>query len=165
MKKLQELQPKLEQIKQKHAKDPQKVNQAMLELFREHKVSPLGGCLPMLLQLPIFFALWSAITHVIELRGEKFLWIKDLSLPDRLAKLPGGIDLNILPILVAIVMYLQTKSSQSSLAPQSPNMKLLQGPFMPILFGVMFYGVPSGLVLYWFTNSVFSLAIYRLAKT
>ena len=162
MKKMQELQPKMEQIKAKYANDPQRVNKETLQLFREHKVSPLSGCLPMFLQLPVFFALWSAISHVIELRGEPFLWIRDLSLPDRFAKLPMGIDLNILPILMALAMYVQTKLSQPKA--QTPTSSMLAGPLMPVLFGVMFYQVPSGLVLYWLTNSLTSILWYRLAK-
>jgi len=162
MKKMQELQPKMEQLKAKYANDPQRVNKETLQLFREHKVSPLSGCLPMLLQMPIFFALWSAISHVIELRGEPFLWIKDLSLPDRLAKLPMGLDLNVLPILMAGAMYVQTKLSQPKT--QTSTSSMLAGPLMPVLFGVMFYQVPSGLVLYWLTNSLTSILWYRLAK-
>lgn len=162
MKKMQELQPKMNQLKAKYANDPQRVNKETLQLFREHKVSPLSGCLPMFLQLPIFFALWSAISHVIELRGEPFLWIKDLSLPDRLAKLPMGFDLNALPLLMAGAMYVQTKLSQPKT--QTPAASMFAGPLMPVLFGVMFYQVPSGLVLYWLTNSLTSILWYRIAK-
>ena len=164
MKKLQELQPKIEQIKKRHDKDPKRVNQELMALFKEHRVSPLSGCLPMFLQLPVFFALWSAISHVIELRGKTFLWIKDLSLPDRLARLPFGLDLNILPILMAIAMYLQSKTSQVGARPSGAT-SLFSGPLMSVLFGVMFYQVPSGLVLYWLTNSVMSLLGYKLAKS
>ncbi len=162
MKKMQELQPKMEQIKAKHAGDPQRINKETLAIFKEHKVSPLSGCLPMFMQLPIFFALWSVISHAIELRGERLLWIKDLSLPDRLAKLPIGLDLNLLPILMAIAMYVQTKLSQPKTKNQTASM--LAGPMMPVLFGVMFYQVPSGLVLYWLTNSLTSILWYRVAK-
>lgn len=162
MKKMQELQPKMDQLKAKYANDPQRVNKETLQLFREHKVSPLSGCLPMFLQMPIFFALWSAISHVIELRGAPFLWIKDLSLPDRLAKLPMGLDLNVLPLLMAGAMYIQTKLSQPKT--QTSASSMFAGPLMPVLFGVMFYQVPSGLVLYWLTNSVTSILWYRLAK-
>jgi YidC/Oxa1 family membrane protein insertase len=161
MKKMQSLQPKMEQLKKKYAGDSQKMNQEMFALFRDNKVSPASGCLPMLLQMPVFFALWSAISHVIELRGAQFLWVKDLSLPDRLATFPFGLDLNLLPILMAAAMYLQTKFSQPAI-PQQKN--FMTGPLMSVIFGVMFYQVPAGLVLYWLTNSLFSIALYRVAK-
>lgn len=161
MKKMQELQPRMEQLKKKHASDPSRLNQETFALFREHRVSPLGGCLPMLLQLPVFFALWSAISQTTGLRGERFLWIDDLSLPDRLARI-GGFDLNILPILMAAAMYVQTKLSQARAT--TPQTAMLSGPLMSVMFGVMFYQVPAGLVLYWLTNSLVSIAWYRLAK-
>jgi YidC/Oxa1 family membrane protein insertase len=110
----------------------------------------------------VFFALWSAISHVVELRGARFLWIKDLSLPDRLAKLPLGLDLNILPILMAAAMFMQTKLSQPNVRPSGPNP--FSGPLMSVIFGVMFYQVPAGLVLYWLTNSLVSVLWYKLAK-
>lgn len=162
MKKMQELQPRMDAIKKKYANDTQRANQEVFALFKEHKVSPISGCLPMLLQMPIFFALWSAITHVIGLRGERFLWIRDLSLPDRLAKLPGGLDLNILPILMAGAMFMQTKLTQPKAVTATPNP--FSGPMMSVLFGVMFYSVPAGLVLYWLTNTLTSVAWYKLSK-
>ncbi|MBI4323412.1 MAG: membrane protein insertase YidC [Candidatus Omnitrophica bacterium] len=162
MKRMQELQPRMDQLKKKHADDPKRMNQEVFALFKEHKVSPLSGCLPMLLQLPVFFALWSAISHVVELRGARFLWIKDLSLPDRLAKLPLGLDLNILPILMAAAMFMQTKLSQPKVKSSGPNP--FSGPLMSVIFGVMFYQVPAGLVLYWLTNSLTSILWYKLAK-
>lgn len=162
MKRMQALQPKIDQLRKKHEKDQTKLNQEMFQLFKEHKVSPMGGCLPMLIQLPIFFALWAAISHVVEMRGAKFLWIQDLSLPDRLAHLPMGFDLNLLPILMALAMYFQTKMSQPSTPTGQKNP--MAGPLMPILFGFMFYQVPSGLVLYWLTNSLVSITSYKMAK-
>lgn len=167
MRKMHELQPKLEALKKKYAKDPKRVNQETFLLFKEHRVSPLSGCLPMLIQMPIFFSIWSAISHVIELRGQPFLWIKDLSLPDRLARIPPGLDLNILPIFMAAAMFFQTKLSQQQVPQSGTNdmAKMMSGPLMPLMFGVMFYGLPSYLVLYWLTNSLTTLAFYQLAKT
>ena len=139
------------------------MNKETMALFREHKVSPLGGCLPMLIQLPVFFALWSSISHFIELRGAGFLWIKDLSLPDRVAQLPLIGDLNILPILIAALMFIQSRFSQKGSGAAATNeMAALTGPLMPILFGFMFYRVPSSLALYWATNSVVSIGIWKL---
>ena len=162
MKKLQELQPKMDQVKKKYANDTQRMNKEVFALFREHRVSPLSGCLPVLLQMPVFFALWAAISHAIELRGATFLWIRDLSLPDRLARLPIGFELNLLPILMAVAMFVQTKLSQQKMASGGPNM--FSGPMMSVVFGVMFYQVPAGLVLYWLTNSLSSILLYKLAK-
>lgn len=161
MKKMQGLQPRMDAIRKKYANDTQRANQEVFALFKENRVSPISGCLPMLLQMPIFFALWSAITHVIELRGERFLWIKDLSLPDKLAKLPGGLDLNILPILMAGAMFVQTKLTQPK---TSTTSNPFTGPMMSVLFGVMFYSVPAGLVLYWLTNTLTSVAWYKFSK-
>ncbi len=167
MRKMHELQPKLESIRKKYAKDPKRINQETFLLFKEHRVSPLSGCLPLLIQMPIFFSIWSAISHVIELRGQPFLWIKDLSLPDRLARIPPGLDLNLLPILMAAAMFFQTKLSQQQTPQSGANQmaKMMSGPLMPIMFGVMFYGLPSYLVLYWLTNSLTTLAFYQLAKS
>ncbi len=121
----------------------------------------------MLIQMPIFFSIWSAISHVIELRGQPFLWIKDLSLPDRLARIPPGLDLNILPILMAAAMFFQTKLSQQQVPQSGTNdiAKMMSGPLMPIMFGVMFYGLPSYLVLYWLINSLTTLAFYQFARS
>jgi YidC/Oxa1 family membrane protein insertase len=171
MKKLQELKPQVDKVMAHHKSDPTKANKEIFALYKEHKVSPMSGCLPMLLQMPIFIALFQAISHYINLRGESFLWIKDLSLPDRMSLLPVSIpvlgnELNALPIIMAVVMYFQTKMSQaSSMGDQSnPTAKMFSGPMMPILFGFMFYHFPSGLVLYWLTNSFLSLVWFKLAK-
>lgn len=171
MKRMQELKPQMDAITAKHKNDPQRANKEVFALYREHKVSPMSGCLPMLLQLPIFIALFQAMSHFIKLRGESFLWIKDLSLPDRLFVLPFSIPLlgnevNLLPIIMAGAMYLQSKLTQSSMpsAESNPSAKLMQGPMMSVIFGFMFYHFPSGLVLYWLFNSLTSMAWYRLAK-
>ena len=156
---------------EKNKDKPQEANREVFALYREHRVSPLSGCLPMLLQLPVFFALFQAISHYVELRGARFLWVADLSLPDRIAKLPFtlpllGSDINLLPILMALAMFVQQKASQKNMPATgtNPSMNLMSGPLMAVLFGVLFYQVPSGLVLYWLTNSLISLVWYRVAK-
>lgn len=171
MKKMQELKPKMDRIMAQHKDDSKRANQEIFALYKEHRVSPLSGCLPMLLQMPIFIALFQAISHFIELRGKSFLWINDLSLPDRIAHLPVsvpilGSDVNLLPIIMAIAMFVQTRMSQQGVpsGDSNPTAKMMSGPMMPIIFGVMFYQFPSGLVLYWLTNSLMSLLWYRLAK-
>jgi len=166
MKKMRALQPKMDQLKKKYQQDSKRMNQELFALFREHRVSPLSGCLPMLLPLPIFFAIWSAISHVIELRGASFLWIKDLSLPDRLLRLPIGFELNLLPIIMMVAMFFQSKLSQQSMpsTSDSPTTKMMSSPLMSVVFGIMFYQFPSSLVLYWLTNTACSLAIYQIAN-
>lgn len=172
MKKLQELKPKIDRIMQQYKGDQAKANQAIFALYREHRVNPLSGCLPLLLQMPIFIAMFQAISHFIELRGKSFLWVSDLSMPDRLAKLPISVPfigdyLNLLPLVMAAAMYFQTKMSQTASAAteSNPTMKMMSGPIMPVMFGVMFYQFPSGLVLYWLTNSVISLILYKATNT
>lgn len=126
----------------------------------------------MFLQMPIFIALFRAISHYIELRRASFLWIHDLSLPDRAASLSFhlpllGNELNLLPIIMAGAMYFQTKLSSGGIASsanQDPTAKMFSGPMMSIVFGIMFYHFPSGLVLYWLTNNLASITLYRLAK-
>jgi YidC/Oxa1 family membrane protein insertase len=171
MKKMQELTPTINKIKEKHKDDPERMNREIFALWKEHRVSPMTGCLPMLLQFPILIALYQAISHFIALRGESFLWIKDLSMPDRVATFPFslpllGDSLNLLPIIMAVVMFLQTKLSQAKMGQtqNNPASQMMSGPFMSVLFGFMFYNIQSALVLYWLTNSLLSLLWYRLAK-
>ena len=171
MKKMQELKPQIDRIMAANKKDPTGANKEVFAIYKQHRVNPLSGCLPMLLQMPIFIALFQAISHFIELRGKSFLWIRDLSFPDRLAKLPFslpvlGSDLNILPLIMAAAMYIQTKTSQGSMASTqtNPTAKMMSGPMMSIVFGIMFYQFPSGLVIYWLTNSLMSMALYKLVK-
>jgi YidC/Oxa1 family membrane protein insertase len=172
MRKMQELKPRIDRLMEQHKSDPKRMNQEVFALYKEHRVSPLGGCLPMLLQMPIFIALFQGISHYIELRGASFLWIKDLSLPDRVAQLPFsvpllGSEVNVLPAIMAIAMYLQTQASQKSMgssAANNPTAQMMSGPLMPIVFFVMFYHFPAGLVLYWLTNSLSSMALYRLSS-
>lgn len=171
MKKMQELKPEIDRLMAQHKGDSAKANKEVFELYKKHRISPLSGCLPMLLQMPIFIAMFQAISHYIELRGRSFLWIKDLSLPDRIAQLPFslpvlGNELNALPLIMAAVMYVQTRFSQGKAGQESSNpaMKMMSGPAMSIIFGFMFYQFPSGLVLYWLVNSVTSLVWYRIAK-
>lgn len=171
MKKMQELKPEIDRLMAKYRDDPKRANVEVFALYKSHRVSPLSGCLPMLLQMPIFIALFQAISHFIELRGKSFLWIRDLSLPDRMTTLPFsfpilGNELNALPIIMAAAMYFQSRISQRHLpsSEANPTSKLLSGPLMAIMFGVMFYHIPSGLVLYWLTNSLTSMAWYLLAR-
>ncbi len=146
MAKMRKLQPRLEQLKERFGDDRQKMAQAQMDLFKQEKVNPIGGCLPILLQLPVFFALYWVIFEAVELRQAPFfLWIHDLSLKD---------PLYILPILnVAVMWYTQKLSPTPGMDPVQK--KVLQT--MPLIFGVMFAFFPAGLVLYWLTNGVLGL--------
>jgi len=160
MKAMQALQPLIEELKRKHKDSPQRLNKEIMELYREHKVNPFGGCLPLVLQLPIFFALYQAIMRSIALKGAQFLWIKDLSEPDRLFMLPQNLplsEINILPILMAIGMFVQQKISLKAASPGAAEQQKMMLILMPLLFGVIFYRMPAALVLYWFVNSTLML--------
>lgn len=170
MKKLQEIKPHVDRIMAKHKGDQMKANQEVFALYKENRINPLSGCLPMLLQMPILIALFQAMSHFIQLRGKSFLWIQDLSLPDKAVHIPFSIpvigsSINILPIVMAAAMYIQTKMSQPAQQDDSnPAAKMMSGPLMPVIFCLMFYNFPAGLVLYWLTNSLMSMAIYKVVK-
>lgn len=171
MKEMQALQPRIEELRKAYKDNPQKLNVAVMALYKEHKVNPLGGCLPLILQMPIFFALYQALMRSVELKGASFLWIKDLSEPDKLFHFPfslpilGG-DFNVLPILMMIGMFIQQKLSMSASSAASGDQQKLMLIIMPIMFGVIFYNMPSGLVLYWFVNSTLMLVNQiKIAKT
>jgi len=165
MKEMQLLQPKIEALRKEHKDNPQALNKEIMELYKEHKVNPLGGCLPLILQMPIFFALYQALMRSVSLRGAKFLWIKDLSAPDQLFTLKNslpflGNQVNILPILMAIGMFVQQKISMVKTTGEAAQQQKIMSIIMPVMFGVIFYQMPSGLVLYWFVNSTLML-IYQ----
>lgn len=140
------LTPKMTEIRERHKADPQKMNQAMMELYKTEKVNPLGGCFPLLIQTPVFIALYSVILASVELRNAPWLgWIHDLSTPDPYL---------ILPILMAVSMFIQTKLNPAPADPMQAKMMMI----MPLVFSVMFFLFPSGLVLYWVVNNVLSIA-------
>ncbi len=157
MKKMQALQPQLAELKEKYAKDPQRLNQETMKLYKESGVNPLGGCLPMLLQLPLLWALFINFRTTIELRGEGFaLWINDLSSPDTVATLPFslpfyGDSVNILPFIMAGTMVLQQK-----LTTTDPKQKMMMY-FMPVFLFFLFNNFPSGLNLYYALFNILSI--------
>lgn len=151
VKKMQEIQPQLNALRQQYKDKPQELQREMILLYRKYKINPLGGCLPLFFQFPIFFALYNTLMRAYELKGASFLIIKDLSQPDRLFSF-FGINLNVLPILMGLFYFLQTKFSSRS----------MQGSWLfPLLFVALFYNFPSGLVLYWLMNSIIMLPIYK----
>ena len=155
MRKMQELQPLLKEIQKKHKGNPQRMQQETWQLYREHKVNPLSSCLPMLLQIPVFFALFVVLRGAVELRYAPFLWIDDLSQPEALfaSWFPFG-GLNILPILMAVTMALQSALTPSTGDKSQQRMMMV---FMPIMMLVMFYNFASALSLYWTLSQVISI--------
>lgn len=157
MKNMQKLQPKIAKLKERFKDDPTKMNQEMMALYKTYKVNPLGGCLPMLIQIPFFFALYRVLMAAIELRHAPFmLWITDLSAPDRLMigfDIPYLHGIPVLTLLMGASMYLQQKMTPTTADPSQA--KIMQ--FLPIVFTFMFLNFASGLVLYWFVNNLLSI--------
>lgn len=157
MKDMQKIQGQVNELKEKYKNDSQKMNKEMWALYKREGVNPMGGCLPMLLQMPVFIALYAVLRSTIQLRQAPFIfWITDLSHPDVLFHMPFplpflGTDFCLLPILMGISMFLQQK--MTTVDPRQKMMIYM----MPIVFTVMFYRLPSGLVLYWFVNNLLSI--------
>ncbi|MGA1597622.1 MAG: membrane protein insertase YidC [bacterium] len=148
MKRMQQLAPRMKRIQEKYKNNKEKLQQEMMGLYRKNKINPLGGCLPLLLQIPVFIALYSALSSAVELRHEPFaLWLGDLSQPD---------GLGITPILMGITLFIQQKMTPQSAMMDPTQAKLMQ--MMPLIFAVFSFTFPSGLVLYWVTSNVLSMA-------
>ena len=164
MKRMQLLQPKLKAIQEKYKGNQQRTQQEVMALYKEHKVNPMGGCWPMLLQMPLLYSLFIVFRSTIELRGQPFiLWIKDLSMPDVLIALPFTIPLYgdgvcVLPLIMAASTYLQSKSTMTD-----PNQKAMLY-FMPIMFIFLFNNFPSGLTLYYTLFNLLSWGQQKLMK-
>ncbi|MBR0057487.1 MAG: YidC/Oxa1 family insertase periplasmic-domain containing protein, partial [Kiritimatiellae bacterium] len=161
MKKMGAIQPQLREIQEKFKGDPQKLQQETMRLYRENKVNPMSSCLPMLIQIPVFIALFVVLRTATELRFAPFLWIRDLSEPENIlaGAFPGLPALNILPFLMAGTMFLQSKFTPSAGDPAQQKMMMWM---MPLMMFFMFYSMPSALLLYW-TVSQF-LAIVQLLR-
>ena len=157
MKTMQKIQPKMVKLREKYKDNKEKLNQEMIALYKTYKVNPVGGCLPMILQIPVFFALYKVLLQTIELRHAPFmLWITDLSAPDRLfigIDIPylGGIP--VLTLLMGASMFLQQKMTPTAADPTQAKMMM----FLPVIFTFMFLNFASGLVLYWFINNLLSI--------
>lgn len=145
MAKMRKLAPRLQHLKERYGDDRQKMHEAMMKIYKEEKINPLGGCLPILVQIPVFIALYWVLLGAVELRQAPFaLWITDLSEPD---------PYYVLPIVMAITSFIQVKLSPSS--PDPVQQKIMMA--MPVVFSVMFLFFPAGLVLYWLVNNVLSI--------
>ncbi len=172
MKEMQKLQPIMAKMREKYKNDKQKLNKEMMGLYKTYKVNPMGGCLPMVIQIPVFFALFRILGSAIELRQSPFvLWINDLSAPDRLFSLPFKIPymsppygIPVLTLLMGASMFLQQKMTPTPGDPSQAKIMM----FLPIIFTFMFINFPSGLVLYWFVNNILSIGqqyrIYTRSK-
>lgn len=156
MKGMQKVQPYVKIIQERHKGDRQKMNEEMLELYKKHKVNPLGGCLPMLLQIPVFIALYHALFFSIELRGAPFIgWITDLSVAD---------PYYVWPVLMGASMFLQQKLNPAIGDPMQQKIMMM----LPIVFTFLFMSFPAGLVLYWTVNNILTICqqyyIYNFTK-
>lgn len=162
MNEMKRIQPLMAEVREKHKSDKKMMNQEMMALYRTYKINPMGGCLPMLLQIPVFFALYRMLYQAIELRHAPFfLWINDLSAPDRLFRFGFSIPLMqppygvpVLTLVMGATMLLQQKMSPPPGDPAQAKMMML----MPIVFTFIFINFSSGLVLYWLVNNVLSIA-------
>lgn len=146
MKRIKEIQPQIKFVTEKFKDEPQRKQEEMMRLYREYKVNPLGGCLPILLQIPVFFALWSALNSAIELRGAPFVfWIQDLSSKD---------PYYIMPVMVGVTMWIQ--QAMTPVAGDPSQAKMMR--WMSLVFVVMFATMPSGLMIYWLTQNIIQIA-------
>lgn len=141
---LQRLQPKIQELQKKYKDNPQKLNQAIMELYREHRVNPFSGCLPLLIQMPVFFALYAVFTTTPELRGARFLWVKNLVQPD---------PYFILPILMGVTLFIQQRFQPQTIEQQHGMTNII----FPILITFLFMNFPAGMALYLFTYNIVSL--------
>ncbi|MFZ6654714.1 membrane protein insertase YidC [Undibacterium sp. TJN19] len=146
MAKMKVVTPKMQAVRERFKNDPQKMNQAMMELYKTEKINPLGGCFPILIQMPVFLSLYWVLQASVEMRGAPWVgWITDLTSPD---------PWYILPAVYAVSMYITTKLNPAPADPMQAKMMM----FMPLIFSVMFFFFPSGLVLYWVVNNILSIA-------
>lgn len=152
MKKMQKIQPAIKELREKYKEDKQKLNTKMMELYKKEGVNPLGGCLPILVQIPVFFALYWTLDGAIELRHQSFLWAIDLTQPDTIAHI-FSIPINPLAILMALTMVLQQKLTPVATDPMQAKMMM----FMPLIMLIFLYSLPSGLTLYWTVSQIISI--------
>jgi len=152
MKRMAKLKPEMDKLKEKYPDDPNKLNTEMMGLYRKFGINPLGGCLPMFLQIPIFFGFYRMLQYAVELRGQGFLWVNDLSQPDTLAHV-AGVPINLLPVVMAITSFLQIK--MTPMTGDKMQQRIIM--FMPFMFFFFCYNFASALALYWTTQNIFSI--------
>jgi YidC/Oxa1 family membrane protein insertase len=161
MKRMSKLQPQMNAIREKFKANPQKMQAEIMALYRANKVNPFAGCLPLLIQIPVFIALFYVLRSAIELRYASFLWIRDLSEPERIfdfgfaIPILGWDALNLLPIAMTITMIIQMKVTPTAGDPQQQKIMMT---IMPAMMLAMLYNYASGLALYWTTTNIISIA-------
>lgn len=164
MKRMAALQPQMKAIQEKYKDDPKKMNMKLMEFMKENRVSPLGGCLPMLLQIPVFIGFYTMLQSAIELRGARFLWACDLSQADTVWVVPGlNFPVNPMPLIMGLTMLWQAR-----LTPPSPGMDPVQQKimkYMPLIFMVFLYTFSAGLTLYWTVQNLLTIAQMKLTKS
>jgi YidC/Oxa1 family membrane protein insertase len=162
MKRMAEFQPQMKAIQEKYKEDPQKMNRKTMEFMKENKVNPLGGCLPMLLQLPVFLGFFTMLRSAVELRGAEFLWVTDLAAPDTIAYV-AGLPINILPLFMGATMFWQ-----SSLSPPAPGMDPAQQKvmkYLPMIFMFILYNFAAALTLYWTVQNLLTVLQTKITKS
>jgi YidC/Oxa1 family membrane protein insertase len=163
MKRMAALQPQMKALQEKYKDDPAKMNKKLMEFMKENKVSPLGGCLPMLLQMPVFIGFFYMIRSAIELRGARFLWVNDLSKPDTLFVIPGlNFPFNPLPLIMGVTMLWQARMTPPSPGMDPTQQKIMK--YMPLIFLFMLYNFSAGLTLYWTVQNLLTIAQMKLTK-
>jgi YidC/Oxa1 family membrane protein insertase len=165
MKRMATLQPQMKALQEKYKDDPMKMQKKLQEFYREHKVNPAAGCLPIMIQLPIFFGFYTMLQSAIELRGAGFLWAFDLSQPDTVAMLPffGGIPVNPLPLIMGATQLWQMRLTPPSPGVDPVQQKIMQ--YMPLMFLFILYNFSSGLTLYWTVQNLLSIAQMKLTRS
>ncbi len=159
MRKMAKLSPIMNELREKYKDDPQRMNQETMKLYKEYGVNPFGGCLPMLVQIPIFFGFYGMLDKAIELRNSSFLWVHDLSQPDTVFHI-GGIPINILPLVMAATQLWQMSITPKTGDPAQQRMFL----FMPLIFLFICYNYASGLALYWTVQNLFFVTQMYLTR-
>jgi YidC/Oxa1 family membrane protein insertase len=168
-KKMKDLQPKLQELKTKYAKEPEKFWQAQRDLFRKHNYHPLAGCLPLVLQLPIFIGLYNALANAVDLRMERLLWINDLTAPDAMFGLPFNIpflgsQFNLLPLITIALWIVQQKLFMPPAVSEEQEMQYKIMNYMMIVIGFMIYKVPAGLCVYFITSTLWGISERKLVE-
>ncbi len=155
MAKMKLVTPRMTKLREQYGSDRARLNQAMMELYKTEKINPLGGCLPIVVQIPVFISLYWVLLASVELRHASWFWIHDLAAPDKMFTIPGiDMPVGVLPIVMMITMIFQTKMNPTPPDPVQAKIMMI----MPFAFGFMFFFFPAGLVLYWVVNNILSIA-------
>ena len=155
MAKMKLVTPRMTKLREQYGNDRARLNQAMMELYKTEKINPLGGCLPIVVQIPVFISLYWVLLASVELRHASWFWIRDLAAPDKMFTIPLiDMPVGVLPIVMMITMIFQTKLNPTPPDPVQAKVMMI----MPFAFGFMFFFFPAGLVLYWVVNNVLSIA-------